>query len=41
VSRKEERDYLMDHIANLKADIEIMEDRLAALDSGKEGKVET
>jgi hypothetical protein len=32
-SRKEERDYLMDHIANLKADIEAMEDRLAALDS--------
>jgi len=39
-SRKEERDYLMDQIAELKADIEAMEDRLAALDSDKEGKVE-
>lgn len=32
VSRKEERDYLMGHIAHLKADIEALEDRLAALD---------
>ena len=37
-SRKEERDYLMDQIANLKADIEAMEDRLAALNSEKAGK---
>jgi hypothetical protein len=40
VSRKEERDYLMDQIAQLKADIEAMEDRLSALDSDKEGQVE-
>ena len=40
VSRKDERDYLMDQIAQLKADIEAMEDRLSVLDSDKEGKVE-
>jgi hypothetical protein len=41
VSRIEESDYLMDQIAQLKADIQAMEDRLAALDSDKESKVET
>ena len=40
MSRKEERDYLMDQIVQLKADLEAMEDRLAMLDSDKEGKVE-
>jgi ubiquinone biosynthesis protein UbiJ len=40
VSGKDERDYLMDQIAHLKADIESMEDRLAALDADKEGKAE-
>lgn len=40
MSRKEERDYLMDQIAQLKADMEAMEDRLSVLDSDKEGKVE-
>lgn len=40
VSRKEERDYLMDQIAQLKTDLEAMEDRLAMLDSDKESKVE-
>ena len=40
VSGKEERDYLMDQIAHLRADIEAMEDRLAALDADKEGKAE-
>lgn len=41
VSRKDERDDLVDQISQLKADIEAMEDRLAVLDSDKEGKVET
>jgi hypothetical protein len=31
----------MDQITQLKADIQAMEDRLAALDSDKESKVET
>ena len=41
MSRKDERDDLVDQISQLKADIEAMEDRLAVLDSDKEGKVET
>jgi len=40
VSGKEERDYLMDKIANLRADIEAMEDRVTALDSEMTGKAE-
>jgi len=40
VSQKEERDYLMDQIAQLKADIEAMEDRLSVLDSDKQNKIE-
>jgi len=40
-SRREERDYLMDHIADLKADIEALEDRIAALDSEMTGKDES
>jgi hypothetical protein len=41
VSRKEERDDLMDQIAKLKADLEAMEDRLAALGPDQEGKAGT
>ncbi len=40
MSRKEERDGLMEHIVHLKADIEAMEDRLAALDADMAGKSE-
>jgi hypothetical protein len=40
VSRKEERDYLTDSIADLKADIKAMEERLAALDADIAGKAE-
>lgn len=40
MSGKEERDYLMDKIANLRADIEAMEDRVTALDSEMTGKAE-
>jgi Family of unknown function (DUF5320) len=41
VRRKEERDYLMDQIAQLKAGLEAMENRLAALGPDQEGKTET
>jgi len=40
VSRKQERDYLMDQIAQFKADIEAMEDRPSVLDSDQQNKVE-
>jgi hypothetical protein len=40
LSRKEERDALMAHIADLKSEIAAMENQLAALDADKEGKAD-